>query len=396
MEKIWSNKNYRISIIIGGLVALWLLSGIFKSDNSSEDKDAAAQQASEALTEVRARQIQAQSYPLIVSVKGQTEANRRIDIRAEVSGQIVALPLSEGSTVKSDEVICRLAVEDRELRVSEAKAAADQAQIEYDGAVRLKSGGYQSETAIASAKSRLESAKANLLRREIDLAKTAITAPFDGVIDDRPVEIGDLVRAGDICATVLDLDPLIVSGQVSEDEVVKIAVGGKVQATLVGGHQVSGTVKYISRRADDVTRTFRIEAEIENDDMNLFDGVTADMNLYTRDVDAHLISASLLILDDDGDLGIRILDSANRVVFSPVELIGDAPNGVWVTGLPEVITLITVGHQYVGEGDEVKVAYEDNAPVLEKKAPKLEIAVPAVEIEVPTLELEVPTLSDTE
>jgi len=359
MEKIWSNKNYRISIIIAALVLLWLLSGVFKSDSDADEKESNADSTSEVLAEVRVRRIQSQSYPLIVSVKGRTEANRRVDLRAEVSGQVVTLPVKEGAFVKAGETICRLAVEDRELRVVEAKAAADQAQIEYDGAVRLKSGGYQSATAIASAKSRLESAKANLLRRELDFEKLSIKAPFDGLVDTRPVEIGDLVRAGDICATVLDLDPLIVSGQVSEDEVVKIFLGGKVQATLVGGHEVSGKVKYISRSADDMTRTFRIEAQIENNDMVLFDGITADLSLYTQEVDAHLISASLLILDDDGNLGLRIVDASNKVVFKSIELIGDAPEGVWVTGLPEVITLITVGHQYVGVGDEVALTYED-------------------------------------
>lgn len=390
MEKVWSNKNYRISIIIAALVALWLLSGIFKSDNKSEE-ESSGNLASEALAEVRVRRIQSQSYPLIVSVKGKTEANRRVDLRAEVGGQVVTLPVQEGSSVKFGETICRLAVEDRELRVAEAKAAADQAKIEYDGAVRLKSGGYQSATAIASAKSRLESAKANLLRRELDFEKLSVKAPFDGLVDVRPVEIGDLVRAGDVCATVLDLDPLIVSGQVSEDEVVKIFLGGKVQATLVGGRTVLGRVKYISRSADDVTRTFRIEAEIENNDMDLFDGVTADLNLFTREVDAHLISASLLILDDEGKLGLRIVDANNKVVFNPIELIGDAPEGVWVTGLPEVITLITVGHQYVGEGNEVLVTYEDKPAVSEQKEPSvIEKNMP------PVNEIDTSSVSNTE
>ncbi|MEX1034065.1 MAG: efflux RND transporter periplasmic adaptor subunit [Cellvibrionaceae bacterium] len=359
-KDFWANKNYVSSAIIGIALVLWLASGLFveSQDEAQASGEDIVEQTRE-LTRVRARHIEAQAYPQVVSVTAQTQANRFVDVRAEVTGQVEALPVAEGSEVDRGEVICRLAVEDRAQRVAEAQAAVDQAQIDYDGALRLKSEGFQSETAIATAKSLLESAKANLLRRQLDLEKTSIRAPFAGVVDERPVEIGDLLRPGDTCATVIDLDPLVVAGEVSEAEVAAIKIGGLARIRLASGENVQASIRYVSRRADDATRTFRVEAVMDNADMRLMSGATAGMDIQVGTVPAHMISASLLTLDDKGELGVRVLDDSKRVRFYRVELVGDASNGVWVTGLPDSTLLITVGHQYVGVGEEVAVVLED-------------------------------------
>lgn len=357
-QDFWSNTNYRIASFIAVAMVLWFATGIFASDappiQPPPEKTGLAE-----LNSVRAKTIEAESFPLVVSLKGQTEANRAVDVRAEVGGQVESLKVNKGAVVNKGQVLCQIAVEDRALRVSEAQAAVDQAQIEYDGALRLKTGGFQSETAIASAKSKLESSKANLLRRQIDLEKTAIRAPFAGVVEERPVEIGDLVRAGDTCATVIDLDPLLLTARVSEQEVANVPKSGVVNARLITGQNVEGEIRYVSRRSDDVTRTFRIEAEIENPNQNLVSGITAEMKVLMREVPAHLISASLLILDDEGELGVKILDHNNRVQLRSVELVGDDKNGIWVTGLPATTKLITVGHEYVGLGETVNVTLVD-------------------------------------
>lgn len=361
LREIWANKNYRVSAFIALGLVVWLASGmVLKAQDENEPAAASSPAKAKPLTEVRARRIQAESYPLAVGVTAQTEANRAVDLRAEVGGQVEVLPVQEGSAVEQGEVICRLAVEDRAQRLEEVKAAVEQAQIDYDGAQRLESGGFQSKTAIANAKARLEAAKANLLRRRLDLEKTAIRAPFDGIVDVRPVNIGDLMRPGDTCATVIDLDPLLVSGEVSEEEVVRVTRGTVAKARLATGEVVTGTIRYVSRQADDVTRTFRVEAAVDNPDMQLMSGITADLDIQVGTVPAHLIAASLLTLDDKGELGVRVLNEAKRVEFYNVELIGDSGEGVWVTGLPESTTLITVGHQYVGIGDEVAVSMEES------------------------------------
>jgi multidrug efflux system membrane fusion protein len=365
LKKIWANKNYRTSAVIALGLMVWLATGLFAEPEKSQSQTA-AQMASAArdkadLTAVRGRHIQAQPYALTVGVTAQTEANRLLDLRAEVTGQVEALPVREGARVEEGEVICRLAVEDRAQRLAEAQAAVEQAQIDYDGAQRLETGGFQSKTAIATAKAQLEAAKANLLRRQLDLDKTAIRAPFAGILEERPVEIGDLMRPGDTCATIIDLDPLAVSAEVSEAEVIRISEGKSARMRFATGEQAKGEVTYLSRRATDSTRTFRVEVSVANPEMRLLSGITADMHIEVGIIPAHRIPASLLVLDDRGELGVRVLNDERRVEMYNVDLVGDAGDGVWVTGLPESTLLITVGHQYVGIGEQVAVSLEDAA-----------------------------------
>jgi len=345
-----------MAAIFAAVMSLWLFSGLWVD---SEPVVTGSERAASELTLVSARPIRAQAFPTAVAVRARTEANRRVDVRAEIGGQVVAVPVQEGATVKAGDVICELAVEDRQLRLAEARAAVASSQLEYDGALRLKSGGYQSKTAIASAKARLESAKADLKRRQLDLAQLKIRAPFDGVVNDRAVEVGDLIQRGDICATVLDLNPLVISGQVSEAEVGRIPRGGNAQAQLATGQQVEGQVRFVSRSSDEVTRTFRVEVAVPNPDFALHGGITSHLTIPTGEIAAHLVTGSVLTLNDAGEVGVRILDDNDRVQYMPVTLVGDDRNGVWVTGLPETTRLITVGQEYVIPGEKVAVSLEE-------------------------------------
>ena len=70
----------------------------------------------------------------------------------------------------------------------------------------------------------------------------------------------------------------------------------------------------------------------------------------------------MLTLDDAGRVGVRSVDRSGRVRFLAAEVIGDAADGVWLAGLPEQLTLITVGQEFVREGDTVGVVHEQSKP----------------------------------
>ena len=88
-------------------------------------------------------------------------------------------------------------------------------------------------------------------------------------------------------------------------------------------------------------------------------GVTAEMRIPGGEVLAYRIAPSLLTLDASGELGIKTVDGQNHVEFHRVEMARSEANGVWVTGLPKTVTIITVGQDYVGEGQEVTAVSDD-------------------------------------
>ncbi len=351
LRYVWSNRNYRLSFYMLFVTLLWLSTGLLKAEHHVAE----VEQAAPRIISVQGLQLQAQAYQPSVFVRGRTEADKNISLRSELAGQVVAMPAKEGRLVKKGEVICQMALEDRSLRLQEAQSMVDRAQIEYDGSLKLSSSGYQSRTAIPNSKANLASAKANLKRRELDLANVKVRAPFSGLVDAHMVDAGDYLKKGDACATLLDLDPLIVSGRVSEDEVIRLRLDTSAAVTLLTGEQLSGQLSYIGYDSDSVTRTYRIEVKVANPNSRLRSGLTAAVVLPVEDLLAYNISSSILTLDDSGQLAVKIVDDSNRAQLYVVNIVGDSSDGIWVTGLPDSIVLITRGQEYVSSGQEVAV-----------------------------------------
>ncbi len=358
------NRSYIVAMIVAGALVLWMLSGQIFGAGEDPDADANANGADETLFAVRAERSTATPREAELSLRGRTEASRIVEVRAETAGRVVALPVAEGARVAEGDLLCQIDVRDRQQRVAQARAALTQRRMEFDAAEDLSGRGFRSETQRAGARAALEQAQADLRSAEIDLANTRIVAPFGGVLDGLGVEVGDLIQLGNTCAIIVDQDPFLVVTQVSEQEVGLLTVGTPGHANLVSGETVSGTVSFIGTRAEPNTRTFRVEIEIPNPDGFLRDGVTADIRIPVRNVNAHLISPAVLTLDTTGRLGVRVVDAGDIVAFYPVEILEDSGNGVWVTGLPEEVTIITVGQEYVVNGQQVDVRLSEpgNSP----------------------------------
>lgn len=364
------NRSIIIAIIIAVGVTAWIASGQIDmsddSENASGDAVAATKEeksdaeTSDAATNqpkimgVRYAISTAQPREQEIIVHGRTEANRVVDLKAEISGRVKKIHVDEGDRVKAGDRIVSFDVKDNQARLQEAQALVRQREIEFNAAKKLNKKGFSSDTTFASAQAQLDSAKAQVTAMKIRLNDLVITAPFDGYIETRSAEVGDFVKDGNNIATIVESDPLLITGQISELQVGKIDVGGDGSAKLVTGETVNGKVKFIGRVAEPETRTFRVELEVPNDGYKLRSGVTAEITFKTNSVAAHFLSPAYLTLNDAGVLGLRTVGENDIVQFHPVKILADTPEGIWVQGLPETVRLIVVGQDFVRAGDKVK------------------------------------------
>jgi multidrug efflux system membrane fusion protein len=357
-------KNLIIaSLILAGLF-FWLLSGfIFKESGGeavlaiSEQQLRAKPESEQQRVTVRAAISKAEKRARILVLRGRTESKRIVDVKAEIAGNVVKRAVERGSRVEAGELLCQLAIDDRDAAVAEATAALKDAQIEYQGSLKLKQQGLQSETAIARAKAKLESAKAQLRRQELNLARTRIVAPFSGVIENLQMNVGDYAAPGAVCATLIDLDPMLVSADVTEAEVDSMEVGTLVSGTTSSGAQIEGKLTFIGKQSDPMTRTYPIEITVENSDYSLRSGLTTTARIQLGEVYSHKISPALFTLNDAGELGVRTIGENNVVEFFSIVIIEDTTEGVWITGLPDTAQLITVGQEFVLTGQTVEPVY---------------------------------------
>ena len=214
--------------------------------------------------------------------------------------------------------------------------------------------------AIAQTKVRLEAARADLKRSQLDVDNLQVKAPFNGIVESRPVEVGDYVQPGPLCARFIELDPLKVSALVTEKEVIQLSPGDAAKMELVTGQVIEGRVSFIARQADAVTRSYRVEATIANAGEQIRAGISGRLSLLTAAVDAHLIPSHLVVLDDRGGLIVRAVEDA-KVTSWPVRPVGENSGGIWVTGLPERVALVTVGQNYITNGEQVEVFFTDDS-----------------------------------
>lgn len=294
----------------------------------------------------------AEPHGRMLVLRGRTEADRTVSVRAEEDGLVVDEAIRRGAKVLEGDVLCRLADGGRPADLAEARAAVIRAEADYEAGQRLAERGFTAQTEALGRRATLEAARARLMRAELAIDRLVIRAPFDGVLEEDSAPRGTLLRPGDLCATVVAVDPIVLVGYAPEREVDRIAVGMAATARLVTGREITGTVRFVSRSAEPQTRTFRVEVTVPNPDLAIRDGLTAEIAVRLDGVSAHRLPQSALTLGDDGALGVRLAEDG-RARFFPVQIIDEQAGGMWVIGLPETAEVIVVGQEFVSDGSPI-------------------------------------------
>ena len=310
---------------------------------------------------VRVRTQSAEEVMRTIVVNGKTAPARIVNLAAETDGRIEYIGAERGARLGRGDLIVRLDERDRSARLVQAEATLRQREVEFAARERLKSESYVSEAQLQEAVALLETARAEVTRAELDLGYMAVRAPFAGALQARSVEVGDFVKRGDPIATYVDNRTIIVSANLSEFDARFVNVDDVAEARLATGGTVRGHIRYVAPVADEATRTFAVELEVDNAAGTLRAGGTAELRIPAETVLAHRISPAVLTLDDAGNVGVKIVNDRREVEFVVADIALSTNEGVWLTGLPATATIITVGQGYVTSGAVVDAVPEDDA-----------------------------------
>ncbi len=375
--------------------------GDVEESTPSETEEAVVSLANENAVRVVALRSVAREIDSAVLLRGQTKANRQVEVLAETTSTVISEPMRRGAFVEAGDLLCELdpgtrpaslaeakagkleaesRIPEAEARLEEAHALVAEADINLKAARKLSETGFGSETrrvsseaAMSSAEAGIKSAEAGLeatragiesaaaeveaAQREMD--RLTIEAPFQGLLESDTAELGSLMQPGTLCATIIQLDPIKLVGFVPETEVNRVQVGALASAQLVTGRQVEGRVTFLSRSADETTRTFEVEITVPNEDLTIRDGQTATIRISAEGAKAHLLPQSALTLSNEGQLGVRTVGAGDVVDFMPVRVLRDTAEGVWIDGLPETTDIIVVGQEFVVKGVTVNPTYQE-------------------------------------
>ena len=289
-------QTYKTAAILASFLAIWMVSGSMIEEQNFEKNTSQL----DTLSSVTIVNSKATNKSKILKSSGFTEADKFVQVRAEVSGRLIARPAQQGDYVEEGDLICQLYIAGRE-------------------------------------------------------AYPKIVAPFSGYLETLRVEEGDFLNTGAVCAALIDPDPMLIVADIAEKDIAQVELGSEASAKLISGRYISGEVTFIASSADKNTRTFRVEISVDNKDRTIRDGVSAEIYIKGKQEAAHKISPAILSLNDQGKLGVRTVTADNRVEFKEINILEDTNSGMWVSGLGEEARIITLGQEYVFQGQTVNV-----------------------------------------
>jgi len=284
------NKNVRISLYILIPIIGWMISGQFIREEAAEIKQESQ------LTKVVIKETASEFYSPIITLNASASSEKRVKVLAKTSGEVMPNNVVQGQWVQKDQVLCRLGV--------------------------------------------------------VELNRTEVKAPFRGYVE-MIVKPGNFINRGEVCAVIIELDPVTFVAEVSEADIKNVVKGQTVEIEMVTGEVVNSKLSFVSKSATPSTRSFRIEAKVNNPKGVIRDGITGTLKISTNKILATKIPSSILILSDAGILGIRAVTDNDVVEFLPIQIIEDTQDGIWVTGIPNLAQIIVRGQSYVENGQEV-------------------------------------------
>ena len=337
----------------GALVILivgWMGSGFILP---SENNDPVLVREETKLVAVAVTTSTAETVTQFYQAEGQALPDRETMMRSETSGDIAEVLVSKGQDVEAGAIIARF---DPTANLADANRATQElarAQREFDNAEALLDRGVATADRVSQARATLAGAQSELT--DVQQAADALTilAPFAGRVETLDIDEGEFVSAGMEVGRLVDITPLTVAIQVPQQSLNRLSVGQPATVRFITGEERQGTVTFVGTSAASETRTFLAEIEVNNDDRAIPAGISAEVIIPTGETIAHFLSASIVSLNTEGTLGVKTVDANNVVAFYPIQVVKAQIDGIWVTGLPDTVDVITVGQGYVNENETV-------------------------------------------
>ncbi|MCT4371424.1 efflux RND transporter periplasmic adaptor subunit [Yangia mangrovi] len=366
-----SSRPFWIALSLVVALVAWMGSGLV-FPGAEPEKDTAI--ADPLPPSVMVRPSQAEPVTLSYRAEGQALPDRDTEVIAETAGTVIEMPASKGDRVQQGDILARLDSTRAEAALAQAKEQRTNAQREFDNAAQLFERGVATNDRLSEARATLAAAEADVASAEEAIGNLVVEAPFAGRIEALPASEGEYVQAGATISRIVDNDPLTVAIQVPQQALSRISEGQTAQVSFITGQTREGRVSFVGAAAAAETRTFLTEIEVANPGGEVPAGISAQVTIPTGEAKAHRVAPSIISLDEAGQIGLKTVEDS-RVAFHPIQIVKTEIDSVWVTGLDDDVTLITLGQGFVRDGEEVRAEPQEEGAQVSTNAADLPLEV---------------------
>jgi multidrug efflux system membrane fusion protein len=300
-----------------------------------------------------------------IEAYGITEASKVVTLKAQTQGVVENILASDGAFLKMGAPILQISIENRMFDLARAQARIKQSVMDFNAAKALAQKSFQAAVQVSKMEADLRQAEADEHAIAIDIERTKIKAPFDGLFIKALLKPGEFVQPATPIGQFADLDPLYVTTFICEKEYHQINVGDQSEVWLSDGTQHPAEVSYKSPTSHNKTHTFEVRFTMNNPGHKIPAGLSAKAILPLKIDNVCSMPSAIITLNDEGDMGVKIVNASNQVEFVPVQILSHDVKGVLVVGVSPDMKVIVTGQDLVTQGQEVTpITQEVDSPAV--------------------------------
>ena len=354
--------SYWLAALIALAVVLWMASDNFLPGPPQEVLDkikATKTEKKEKTFIVSAVEVKNDNTDIVVRASGVTEPIYSINVIARRSGVVTDIFITEGMNVKEGQIIARLDRENLDIDLEAAISAEKSAQQSFDIAEKLGKN-YASNLELVQSEAALKQAKAQVAGIKQQIEYTELRAQKPGILEELSLETGQLIQKDKPVFTIMGMATMKLIAPVPQTQIGKISLNDNVVVTIPGIEEKIGKVKRIASAANQATRTFDVEVEIENKDGSVLAGMSSEVSIVIDQAKAFSVSPAHLAISEDGSLRVKTVNIENVVSIVDVKLIRASGNMAYVSGLNDGDLMLTTGQAFVSEGEKITFEMQED------------------------------------
>ena len=308
-------------------------------------------------TNVRVLEVNLESLNIESTYVGNLLPNQRLIMKSEIDGVIENIYFDEGDEIVTNKKLLDISTKELSIKLKIALAESKLAEINLNRDEELAKKNLIANAQLDQTRTFAERASLNKELAKINLNKSLIKSPLKGTVKTRFVKIGEFVRKGDRLVEILEVDRILVKVNISEQEILQIKIGQKVDIVLyiLENKKVEGQVKKIGLEADASNRTFPVEIEVDNRERELRPGMLARATFTQRVNQDQVVVPRHAIMERDMGRIVYVVDNGIAVQRKVAIGITQREKVQVIMGLSKGEKLVIEGHTKLTDGEEINI-----------------------------------------
>lgn len=349
----------RLLIATTAALGLSACDGMGGGDVPSPDS---AGEAYRRVVNVEVERLQTRSFTRVIRLPGVAMAMRDVVVSAEEAGVVRQIVRDKGRPVRAGQGIVRFDDAILRAQVEAAAAQTEYAEEVWERRKKLyEQDSIGSELSYHEALHAAEQSRSNLRALEERLARTTVTAPINGVLDQRLVEIGSMVSPGTPVAHIVQTDTIRIMAGAPERSALELPMGAPATVFFdaLPDSVFEGAISHVGAVVDQDSRTFPIELMLPNARGLIKPGMIAEVSVVQEEIeDALVVPQQALVAMEEGYV-VFVVEGGGEEARARARIVGvsvSQGNDVVVgSGLSDGDLLVVVGQQGLTAGDRVRV-----------------------------------------